>query len=65
MKIEEEECTTIIDGYYIESVLCFCYGIIWLYYMRKRILNIQDLPKTAWHVLSSSASYSTTNLKKR
>lgn len=57
-KLEKDACTKSgghchidIDGYYIEACINVVYGIIWFYFGRKIILNLQNLPNEEWFVL--------------
>lgn len=44
----EEVCRTILDGYYIECIICIFIGFIWLYYCKRKIRHLQLLPSSAW-----------------
>ncbi|XP_067645890.1 acetyl-coenzyme A transporter 1 isoform X2 [Eurosta solidaginis] len=44
-------CQIIFDGYYIESVLCAIYGIVWLLCVRRWINYLQSLPTRSWLVV--------------
>ncbi|KAF0298195.1 Acetyl-coenzyme A transporter 1 [Amphibalanus amphitrite] len=41
-------CTTTLDGYYIESLACACFGFLWLLWGRHRLLRLQSLDLSAW-----------------
>ncbi|XP_064459593.1 acetyl-coenzyme A transporter 1-like isoform X2 [Ornithodoros turicata] len=41
-------CSTTIDGYYIETVMCITLGFAWLMYGRRRAQWLQNLPRSAW-----------------
>ncbi|KAL4098375.1 hypothetical protein QTP88_023000 [Uroleucon formosanum] len=43
-------CETYIDGFYIETVICTIYGIIWFFIFRKIINNLQSKHIKEWHV---------------
>lgn len=62
-KVEKEECVeaggechTIVDGYYLECILCALYGVVWIYFGRRQIQYLQSLPVRAWHVLKPGSS---------
>ncbi|KFM71244.1 Acetyl-coenzyme A transporter 1, partial [Stegodyphus mimosarum] len=42
------KCITVIDGYYIETVICFIIGLLWLRWGRSIIRRLQHLPLSAW-----------------
>lgn len=52
----QTDCTTILDGYYIECVICLIIGFIWLQWGANRLKRIQSLPPSAWYV-SLNKSY--------
>ncbi|XP_064384816.1 acetyl-coenzyme A transporter 1-like [Halichondria panicea] len=41
-------CVTYVDGYYVEMVLCVTVGVIWVWWQRKRIGQLQDLREDQW-----------------
>uniref|UniRef100_UPI00358EEB68 acetyl-coenzyme A transporter 1 isoform X2 n=1 Tax=Myxine glutinosa TaxID=7769 RepID=UPI00358EEB68 len=41
-------CETIVDGYYIESVLCALLGLLWWWFVSPRLLGLQYLGLSAW-----------------
>lgn len=43
-------CNILVDGYYVESVICIVLGILWLLWKRKTITNLQSLGENAWKV---------------
>lgn len=54
-KIEYENCiynggvchiTT--DGYYIECILCFLFGIMWYFWATKKIKVLENVPLESW-----------------
>ncbi|XP_070562029.1 acetyl-coenzyme A transporter 1-like [Ptychodera flava] len=54
-KMNVEECTkagghcvTDFDGYYIEVIICFFIGFLWLLWKRKTVLRLQELDESAW-----------------
>ncbi|XP_067124109.1 acetyl-coenzyme A transporter 1 [Centruroides vittatus] len=47
-EMTKEECITILDGYYVECVVCLIIGLIWLYYCKRKITYLQLLPPSAW-----------------
>lgn len=42
------KCVTMLDGYYIETVLCVLLGFLWFLYGRRNARWLQHLPSTAW-----------------
>ncbi|XP_055912515.1 acetyl-coenzyme A transporter 1 [Eupeodes corollae] len=49
-------CEIIFDGYYIEAIVCMLYGLVWLYFGRKYIKYLQNLPTRQWLVVNESNS---------
>lgn len=41
-------CQTVIDGYYVESIVCVVIGIVWLRWKGQKTRSLQDLPESAW-----------------
>lgn len=41
-------CITDVDGYYIESILCFVLGIIWFFWQRNNLKALQNLHSNSW-----------------
>lgn len=41
-------CVTHIDGFYVEAMLCFFLGILWLLWKRKTVVRLQSLPSDSW-----------------
>ena len=46
-------CATVLDGYYIESLVCVVIGILWLRTQSRRVKQLQELPQSAWTCSSS------------
>jgi len=44
------KCVTIIDGYYIESVICVALGFLWLLWRYKALTRLQNLKPSSWTV---------------
>ncbi|XP_074654268.1 acetyl-coenzyme A transporter 1-like isoform X1 [Tubulanus polymorphus] len=42
------KCSTDVDGYYIESIVCVIIGCLWLRWAWNRVMRLQDLPESAW-----------------
>ncbi|RWS05599.1 acetyl-coenzyme A transporter 1-like protein [Dinothrombium tinctorium] len=40
--------TYFIDGYYVEFVICFVLGLLWLKIFRPYLMNMQSWPETEW-----------------
>ncbi|KAK0087157.1 hypothetical protein PV325_001670 [Microctonus aethiopoides] len=47
-------CLTLLDGYYIESVICVIIGFIWFRWGRRKINDLQSKPISAWKISQSS-----------
>jgi PAT family acetyl-CoA transporter-like MFS transporter 1 len=41
-------CLTILDGYYIESILCVVIGFMWYIWRHKHVRQLDNLPLDAW-----------------
>ncbi|XP_055379305.1 acetyl-coenzyme A transporter 1 [Condylostylus longicornis] len=46
-------CQITVDGYYVESLVCAVYGILWLTISRKWIYHLQSLPIKEWLIVNS------------
>lgn len=44
------DCKTIIDGFYIESLICVVYGIVWYFWGKSKIRFLQRLPTRVWRL---------------
>ncbi|XP_008550015.1 acetyl-coenzyme A transporter 1 [Microplitis demolitor] len=44
-------CVTVLDGYYIESILCVIVGFLWFRWGRRKIDFLQLRPMSAWKVI--------------
>lgn len=42
------KCVTLLDGFYIESLICVVIGFIWLQWGAKKIQYIQSLDEKSW-----------------
>ena len=42
------ECLTVIDGYYIEVLLCIIIGLIWFRWGKSKIKMLQNKHSSAW-----------------
>lgn len=42
------ECLTVIDGYYIQVLLCITIGLIWLKWGKSKIKMLQNKHSSAW-----------------
>lgn len=45
------KCQIIVDGFYIETLACTIYGVIWYCIFRKSIKNLQSKNVKEWHVV--------------
>lgn len=43
-------CSTIIDGYYVESAVCIVLGFIWLLWRKSSLTVMQNLKITSWRI---------------
>lgn len=41
-------CETLIDGYYVESIICVVFGFLWLRWNGQKTRSLQDLPESVW-----------------
>lgn len=41
---------TTIDGFYVESLICLIYGIVWFKWGTSQFRFLQTLPRKAWRV---------------
>ncbi|XP_062408260.1 acetyl-coenzyme A transporter 1 [Sardina pilchardus] len=46
-------CVTVLDGYYVESVVCVVIGLTWWLLLGKRLRRLQDESPQAWECKSS------------
>jgi len=47
-------CNTILDGYYVETVVCVVLGLSWyLLWGRRTITCLQDAPSSSWRVVKT------------
>eukprot|EP00118_Oscarella_pearsei_P021527 m.242197 g.242197 ORF g.242197 m.242197 type:complete len:518 (+) comp40215_c1_seq12:83-1636(+) len=51
-------CSVSVDGYYIEVMTCFCIGLVWLYWMGKKLKKLQNEDLSAWKLNRSADKYS-------
>ncbi|XP_028818241.1 acetyl-coenzyme A transporter 1 [Denticeps clupeoides] len=42
-------CVTVLDGYYVESLVCVIIGLSWWIFLGKRMKRLQDESPAAWH----------------
>lgn len=43
-------CSVLVDGYYIESLICFIIGFLWLSWGKSKVRKLQNLPLDSWKV---------------
>ncbi|OCT78688.1 acetyl-coenzyme A transporter 1 [Xenopus laevis] len=41
-------CVTLIDGYYVESIVCFVIGFCWWYFFGPKFKKLQDEGQSSW-----------------
>lgn len=41
-------CKTLVDGYYVESLICVVLGFLWLQWKGQKTRSLQDLPESVW-----------------
>lgn len=46
-------CLTVLDGYYVESVVCVVIGLLWWLLLGKKLRRLQEESPQAWHCKSS------------
>ncbi|XP_057666812.1 acetyl-coenzyme A transporter 1 [Diorhabda carinulata] len=44
------KCITIVDGFYIETVICIAIGCLWYWQGAKKVEQIQQLDESAWKI---------------
>ncbi|KAG5890265.1 hypothetical protein JTB14_014911 [Gonioctena quinquepunctata] len=42
------KCVTVLDGFYVETVICSAIGILWLWWGARKVRYIQTLSESAW-----------------
>ena len=47
-------CKPDVDGYTVETFVCFGIGVIWLLFFRRIVLYLQSVADREWHVTASS-----------
>lgn len=57
-KVAGGRCETIIDGYYVETMICFVIGSAWLLWGWRTIKQLQDADVSNWHVVKEKQSKS-------
>ncbi|XP_060824179.1 acetyl-coenzyme A transporter 1 [Bombus pascuorum] len=53
MNTHNGTCNMQFDGYYVESILCFIIGLVWLRWGRRKIDLLQTRPMSAWKIILS------------
>ncbi|CAF0971281.1 unnamed protein product [Brachionus calyciflorus] len=43
-------CVTKIDAFYVETLACTLFGVVWILSFRKLMYNLQDMPKSLWKI---------------
>ena len=43
-------CKVIIDGFFVEIILCTVMGFIWLYWAKKQVVQLEKLDASAFRV---------------
>jgi hypothetical protein len=56
-------CSVNWDGYTIQTVFCFLFGVVWFYFFRNSIRKLQVTPYSDWLVASSTISSANTSMK--
>ena len=44
------KCVTLFDAYYLLTVVCVIIGILWLFWKKKTVYNLQYVSKSAWKI---------------
>lgn len=47
---DDNVCTTLVDGFYIQSIFAIVIGAIWFTWGKDKLLRLQRLPSKAWAV---------------
>jgi PAT family acetyl-CoA transporter-like MFS transporter 1 len=47
-------CETKLDAFYVETLACSLFGIIWIMIFKKVMYNLQALPKKSWKLTKLS-----------
>lgn len=50
----KSDCSTTLDGYYIECAFCVIIGFVWLQWGGGKLRRLQSLPPVAWSVSSGA-----------
>jgi len=50
----QTDCSTLLDGYYIECAICVIFGFVWLQWGSGKLRRLQSLPPVSWSVSSGS-----------
>lgn len=57
MKNLQGNCLTEIDGFYIEILINTVYGVVWWFWARKMVDQIQSTSQNDWHIVSRNKDY--------
>jgi len=49
------KCNTLVDGYYVETLICLVLGSLWLMWKHSSLTNLQNRKDTDWKVTHSSS----------
>lgn len=47
------KCQIIIDGYYLECLICVIYGLLWYKWGSTQIRKLQAMPLKVWRVIKA------------
>lgn len=47
------KCQTYMDAYYFQTVVCFIFGLVWLIWFKKYLIQLQQLPESSWKIQSN------------
>jgi len=49
-KLNGGDCMTIVNGYYVESILCTIVGTIWYIFFKNKLKQMQCVSPSHWQV---------------
>ncbi|RNA14150.1 acetyl-coenzyme A transporter 1 [Brachionus plicatilis] len=44
------QCETYLDAYYLQTFVCFLFGLAWLIWLKKYLFQLQKLPESSWKI---------------
>ncbi len=43
-------CNTQFDPYFLLTAVCSCLGVLWLFFFRNKLFELENLPSKEWKV---------------